>query len=571
MVVSEFRAIFSSRDNIYALISLLPLAAWIYSRVWMVNPAILGDEYLYSVNARKAAPWDPSPAGDFSNYLFNLVYSSTNLCGEGFYTCGKALNILFFLAFAFILFTVARRYVPFLGAFGFMLAVGLSPLSVYTSMFLPESMYMFFMGILLVAVLRAIDHYSSLNWAIVGAVIGLASLVKPHAWLSSIAVALTLLVVGLGGRDIGIRKTAQGFVGLVLGAILARGVIGLLIAGPKALGFFGQYFGASTIEQVVGVGSDAESQSLPGSSPMSTVFSLFGAQLNVHVLTVVAFLAISMVALISSIIEIIRTRKMSSANSIALFAFIWLVSLMIEIVIFTGWVTGTGDDHTTRVLLRYYEFLFAIVPLAAIVALYKGVAERTNVLFRWGLFGTFALLLSPAFTGFFATLTIQIADAPTLAGLVVNSDVFNAAAIIGFAGLLVFATFPRYTVWVFVLLLPVTMAGTGFQIQDQYIGFRGQLSDADKAGFYLRDSHSDYELEKTLILAPSRFEATNVAFWADHQNIKYQLTLPDSVLTETDLPMGTRIVVALAGIKIESSKFERESREGYDVYLLGTN
>jgi hypothetical protein len=37
-------------------------ADWISSRVSVVNPAILGDEDLYSVNARHAAPWDPSAA-----------------------------------------------------------------------------------------------------------------------------------------------------------------------------------------------------------------------------------------------------------------------------------------------------------------------------------------------------------------------------------------------------------------------------------------------------------------------------------------------------------------------------
>jgi len=47
----------------FALIAVLAgVAGWVFSRVNTVNPAILGDEYLYSVNARHAAPWDPSAA-----------------------------------------------------------------------------------------------------------------------------------------------------------------------------------------------------------------------------------------------------------------------------------------------------------------------------------------------------------------------------------------------------------------------------------------------------------------------------------------------------------------------------
>jgi phosphoglycerol transferase len=177
--------------------SMLAVAAWVYSRVAMVNPAILGDEYLYSINARKASPWDPSPAGDFSNYLFNLVYSSTNVCGDAFYTCGKLLNLVFFIGFLTVIFIIAKRYMNFWIAFAFTILAGLSPLSVYTSMFLPESMYFFFLSLVFAAVLKAADTYAWKDWAVVGALIGVTSLVKPHAWLSAIAIGIFLVVLGL--------------------------------------------------------------------------------------------------------------------------------------------------------------------------------------------------------------------------------------------------------------------------------------------------------------------------------------------------------------------------------------
>ncbi len=93
--MKNLKAFFKDWRNFTLIAALAGVAGWVFSRVSMVNPAILGDEYLYSINARHAAPWDPSPAGDFSNYLFNLVYSSTNICGDAFYTCGKILNLIF--------------------------------------------------------------------------------------------------------------------------------------------------------------------------------------------------------------------------------------------------------------------------------------------------------------------------------------------------------------------------------------------------------------------------------------------------------------------------------------------
>ena len=533
----------SSWKNRLALGTLLPLGAWIYSRVWMVNPAILGDEYLYSMNARKAAPWDPSPAGDFSNYLFNFVYQGTNLCGEAFYTCGKIFNLFFFLGFIFTLYVVAIRFLPFWAAYGFMIAAGLSPLSVYTSMFLPESMYMFFIGMLLIAVLHAMKEFNWQNWALAGGAIGLASLVKPHAWLSAIAVGITLMVVGLGNREIGFKKTSLAVGALIAGSTIARIVVGLLVAGPKALGFFGQYLGAGTFEQIILGPGQSEPGSTAANSPMSGVLALFGSQLNIHVLVVSAMMAISVAALTIGVLEIIKFQKLTPVTGLALFAFIWLFSLLIEIVIFTGWVTGTGDDHTSRVLLRYYEFLFVIVPLAGLAVFSSGLGSRVNAWTRWIIAFLLLALLSPAFTGAFSSLSIQIADAPTLAGLVVNNELFNAVALLGFFSIILFATFPRYAAWIYVLLLPATMVGTGWHIQDQYQSFRGTVSSADRAGIYVRQNFSPEAMKTGWIIAGTRFDATNIALWADSPLLRYDLLAPGSEITPYLLPDGVEFIV----------------------------
>ena len=567
--VTEVREFLGSWKNLLALGTLPLLGAWIYSRVWMVNPAILGDEYLYSMNARKVGPWEPPVAGDFSNYLFNFVYQGTNLCGDAFYACGKIFNIVFFLGFIFTIFILALRFLPFWGAYAFMIAAALSPLSVYTSMFLPESMYFFFIGLVLVGALRAMRAFTWQNWALAGAAIGVASLVKPHAWLSAIAVGITLLVVGLSNKEIGFKKTFVAGLGLVAGAALARVVVGLLVAGPKALGFFGQYLGVSTVEEIFTQPADPGTDTLDiAQTPMEGVVALFGPQLNVHLLTISALMAIGVVGLIAGIVDLIRTRKLSAANAFALFGFIWLVSMTIEIVMFTGWVTGTGDDHTTRVLIRYYDFLFVIVPLAGLVALAARFGESVHALVRWATAGLFAALITPAFTGFFGTLTIQIADAPTLAGLITNEQIFSAAAIIGFAALLLFASFPRFSQWAFVLLLPVTMVGAGYQIQAQYQMFRGFDNPADVVGQYLSAELTDESVDKTWVVSTSRFEATNVAIWADSKLLKYDLFLDGSIIDTSIAPEGTEIVVVTGNLGLGEGTTLILEGDGFSVFSI---
>ena len=92
---------------------LIGQAIWNFYRVAPVGPAILGDEYIYSQSARHQSPWGPQITGDFSNYLFNIVYSTTNVCGPNFYTCGKILNLVFFVGFIFLIFIAALRVMPF--------------------------------------------------------------------------------------------------------------------------------------------------------------------------------------------------------------------------------------------------------------------------------------------------------------------------------------------------------------------------------------------------------------------------------------------------------------------------
>jgi hypothetical protein len=237
-------------------------------------------------------------------------------------------------------------------------------------------------------------------------------------------------------------------------------------------------------------------------------------------------------------------------------------------VLFTGWITGGGDDHTTRVLERYYDFLFVFAPLAGLVALSSGVATRISIWLRAPLAFAIFIIITPAFSGFFGTLTIQIADAPNLAGLVVNQDVFNAVALFTFTSLLVFAFAPRYTPWMFALLLPATMVGTGFQIQDQYQGFRAELSPADRAGQYAAQNWTLDERESTLVLATSRFDATNAAIWVDVANLPYEMFGAGSVYDVSMAPESTSWIIAVGDISASGEILEVIEGDGYKIYKL---
>lgn len=546
--------------------SLVAVGVWLWSRVGTINPAILGDEYLYSMNARKSFGWGDLPSGDFSNYLFNFVYGSSNFCGEAFYACAKGLNIVFFLGFLALITIAAARTLPFAWALALTWCIGLSPLSVYTSMFLPESMFMFFIGLTFLLALGAMDRQTLQSWIFVGIALGLSALVKPHAFLSLAGLTIALLIVSFATGKRRVRRAVTNLGGLLAAFLMTRVFVGLAIAGPKSLGLFGQYASTQTISQIAEGPRTEDFVIGQEIDPMAGVVQLFGPQAVTHIFVITALVGLSLMAVIANVIHLTKTGNPSSHGHTALLALIWASSLMIEVVAFTGWITGSGDDHTSRVLLRYYEFALVFVVIGGLSALYSGVLSKISALVRWALAIAGIAILTPAFSGHFDRLEIQIADAPGLAGLIVSPEVFGFVATLTFIGMLAFAVFPKMA---FVSLTAITLSvlvTTGFQIQNQYILFRGEPEAADRAGLYLYSTFSEENRKSGLILSTSRFEATNVAFWADLPDLKYEVYGPGSIYDFSFAPDGTSFILTTSGIEVTGEGISVQEFEGFTLY-----
>jgi hypothetical protein len=107
----------------------VPIIAALISigRIWSVLPAVMQDEYVYSIQAR----FTPFADQLYPNYLFSWLYSTTSACGTGFYGCGKGLNVIFFLATLAFIFLIARRLLSVTWAAMISTVAALSPIHVY--------------------------------------------------------------------------------------------------------------------------------------------------------------------------------------------------------------------------------------------------------------------------------------------------------------------------------------------------------------------------------------------------------------------------------------------------------
>jgi hypothetical protein len=112
------------------------------------------------------------------------------------------------------------------------------------------------------------------------------------------------------------------------------------------------------------------------------------------------------------------------------------------------------------------------------------------------------------------------------------------------------------------------MVAAGWQIQDQYQGFRGQLSAADLAGKYVYENLTEDEKRTVHILAGSRFDATNVAIWVDEPQLNYELGNPGAVYSAELAPKEASWIVAVGEITVEGNIVETISGEGFRLYKL---
>ena len=520
IIMSSIQQFFLNKVLLVAL-TVVAMGSWTFLRVSQIKPAILGDEWVYVVTSRVDSPWSANPSYDLGNYLFNFVYQSTNLCSDSFYSCGKFLNLIFFTGFVLILFAIALRFLPFLVSYIFLISVYLSPLSIYVSMYLPESLYFMVLAAALYAVVRVMDSGQDKWWITAGVMIGLAALVKPHALFAAMAFGIYLIISNLGRAPF--VRTLLLNVGYFVGGFLAaRLVVGLLVAGPKSLNILGAYGATNSVgEFVTGAGGAIAptTGTLVGAGPVVAAVQMFLPQLGTHTLVVSALFGGVLAALLMAVLETFRRRTSGSMEKLTLLIVIWLLVMLIIVALFTGWVTGAGDDHTTRVLLRYYEHMIPIATLGALVFAFnkEGLAEAKPWVRITAAAAVFSLT-SVSFAGFFSGLAIQIADAPSVAGLVVDVGIFNLVGVVVAFSILTLAFFPKVAPVVLLASIAATSVGTGWVTTEKYIEARGEFSAADTGGQFARGTVPAAEVSGVYVIANSRFDGRVASLWMESDN-----------------------------------------------------
>ena len=537
------------------------LALWSISRVWTVLPSILGDEYVYASQAKHL----PFVEQYFSNYLFSLVMGVTNYCGTEFYTCTKAINSFFFLGTVLLTFLIAIRFLPFRWSVFAASVTALSPVAIPVSYFMPETMYFFMMSLTIWLTLVVSRRHSWLLWIVSGLSLGATALVKPHAIFLVPAFVIFAFIIAFKKFDSSWLQGLKSGAASAAGFLIAKFGIGFAFAGAEGLKLFGGY--GSPVEAITGATS-AEGVSVGAEgvaqSGLEVLIFVASTHLLTHASAILLIAGIPFMLSLGVTYSVTKTKEpIGEVKSLFVLVALISVSMIFVVALFEAYVTAIGDDHSNRLILRYYEFL---IPQFIVMGLLLPRFTNSKRLFRI-IQGSIVVAASMFLTIYYPpAIEKQYADSSTLPGMGNDQVFFVFVGIFVSCGVIFWIVNPkRGNEVIGSFIMPAVLILALVMSQNKLVETNGTPAYFDRAGWDSRSYLEDVPGERIMVIGQNRTDVFVVKFWIDEANIK-DLLPPEGGLVLSEDVAGVDYVVILGNIGVDFPNEIVSEGEGY--YLL---
>lgn len=533
-------------------VGMVLVGAYLAQRTLGLYPGVFVDEWYYSKLARLA----PLSEAILPSYLYLLVFGASNACGPGFLDCVRIGNVLFHIGAAPFLYLVARRMAPAPLACAVALLALLAPLSLYTTYFMPESMYFFGFAVLAWAALAGMDWRPPVQALATGAVLGCMSLVKVHAVFLLPALCLYLVYASRA------RAPGRGWLARGLGmAALAAGVaaalkllLGWLLAGESGLTLFGAFYAG---------GADSASQHGILARLRPTVISAFG-----HGMALAVLLACPLALLLHGLLRRDTWRAAGPGAHLLVFTALAFGSALGLAVLYTASIASVGPLEGLRLHSRYYSFALPLLLVATAAATRGGShpGARGDLPARVLIVVVLGALLAAAWTrlpGFDPRIT----DGPEFTVLVRHEPAVAALFVLQGLLLALWLRYRRAAAWGFlVMALPLALYTSELEVRT-YLGYLAAPAPADRAGLAARASIPAAERGATLVVANGA-ELFRTQFHVDHKEM-ILLDLPDGAPIEAySLPSQARWLVAVGRHALPHGMAPTVAGEGFAIVRL---
>ena len=563
--MTALKNIYLNSKTFYVLVFGIFIA--ILMRNSALYPSIFADEYNYS-SASRLLPLSQAP---IANYLYLLIYRATNYCGDGFLSCARILNAIFFISACPFIYQTAKRvcsksiarYIAILSLLG--------PINIYTANFMPEAMYFFVFWVLTWFALGLNGCSSTRAWFGVGALIGICMLIKPHGFFLLAPMVLYLATVLIGQKNFFWKRYLYLISVMTLGALLTKFLLGFLIAGGNGLSILGHLY-STTSSQFINTATDSvvlESASHSGLSGVeiaknngSVVFGWFAGiskltslwllNLGGHLLGICLLFSLPVFAIFhilrgieaSNELEVIQRRY-------AWYTFFLVTSLIVFSSLFSGFISLSYGGEILRMHMRYYNFTFPLF-LMALPIVFLSLTGRHRLFPSLNLSSSVLWVLLIA--AILWILWVKMApfqptaiDNPELKSLVNNSWLFYSTCLITLVSLLIWPFSSAISVRLFFwIAIPMMLIGGSFSV-NQNIWQRSQPDEYDRAGLVVKKVLTKQEISQLVVVGDNPIELSRVLFYLDDPKASLQVIKGKIPYEAKMLPPDKSLILLMDG------------------------
>ena len=543
---------------------------WVMSRVGSVLPKIMGDELIYSTNARHL----PLAESTVPNYLFNILFSSTNLCGTGFYSCAKVINMFLLVGLAAVIYLTARLFAKPGISFAFALLILLGPISSYVSYFTPDLMFYFASSAIIYWLLRLTSETKQWVWALVGAGVGLVTLVKPHGlFLLAPAVIYIVYLAFKTPAATAAAKFAKAGINTVLFGGVAFAVklgLGFVFAGNRGLVLFGgsydQAANTSLSSAPAPSGADLVATTVANTSvkplaesvvpPVGISFAdgswvgPMALQLLWHTAFLLIFFGVPLILLVRQAIVAIRAKSEAVIeNRLAILVLLTAITLVATTAAFSIAATNWGEQLDKHLIVRYYEYVLPFVPLILLVpgVVGKTFSKRAQL---WISLVVIAIMAA-SLPGMMTYVPDLFAQSALIASVLQSGLTLYPFAILGLATLVYLFRNPENTtkMWLFVftpiiILVYAISSYVNMTVPSSIVGLY------TSAGRYAHENLTAEQLAQTTVVGNVLNNVQQTQLWADNPAITGRAVSEGAELNLADIPADKQFIIAVGSMTI---------------------
>lgn len=510
----------------YLILALL--LVYLVRRSFGLNPVVFADEWYYSKFSRLV----PLSESILPSYLYLWIMRPTSACGIGFLDCARIINALAFVGAAPFIYLAARAFTGVKLAVCVAVIATMLPAGSFTAYFMPESVYYFGFWVLSWYALTRCAQNRMADALVLGAMLGVLSLIKVHALFLLPALCIYLVHVDLSDEDRprSILHALLVAAAAVIAALATKLGLGYLLAGKEGLGLFGSFYSAtadtakpSSIETLL------NPLFINGRGHMMTLAVLFAFPLALVGRTVVS--------------AVLRRSATPGGNRLHVFTFLMLGSAIGVTVLYTASIVKFGPNEVFRLHMRYYDFAF---PLLLIVAANAITEVRANVLpkFTWVLAAGFGILilLAPFKLPLYV---LGHVDGPEIVSLVQLRFALYGIAALGLAILVLWGLNKKIApvLFLFVLtpgILVVAEARLGTQMH-----YFVTDTEYDAAGKFARDNIPAAERGSVTVIGTYVGHLMRVLFYIDNKDANFVDVPEGAALRKEQIPTDKRWVIVV--------------------------